>query len=195
MRILFVSPLYPPDIAPLAVYVKECARRMSAAQTVSLLVYAHIPELLSDVQIHTVSKNTPRIVRIIRAFFTYMRLVKNTDVVFLQNGVSMELPILLASYILRKRIVFYISDPVPVHSIEKNSFARFIFRTLCNRASSLLCTRELIPKIKNGKWNELAVPLPRPEIMPETAYPKDAFMEYEASWDVHMKKLKTYLIV
>jgi hypothetical protein len=64
MRILLASPLYPPDIAEPAPYVKELALRLSASHSVTVLTYGKHPETIERVRMHSVDKSTPRLVRL-----------------------------------------------------------------------------------------------------------------------------------
>ena len=64
MKILIVTPLYPPDIAGHSAYVKELALRLREAHTVTILAYNHIPEKIEGVNIITIQKHLPTLVRL-----------------------------------------------------------------------------------------------------------------------------------
>ncbi len=110
MRILLVTPLYPPDIKEPAPYVKELANRLSVNHAVTVLAYNHLPEAITGVQIITIEKSDVLLVRLVRFFQALRDLARDADVLYMQNGPSVELPILLLSLFVRKPIYLRLGD-------------------------------------------------------------------------------------
>ena len=90
MRILLITPLYPPDIAGTAPYVKELAERLASAHTVTILTYGHIPELVPNVIIHTVEKSSLLPLRIIRFCIKLISIAHASPFFFLKHTAHHE---------------------------------------------------------------------------------------------------------
>src|SRR3989344_1419984 len=99
MRILIATPLFPPDIEPSARYIKELAARLKARHQVTILAFTRLPEAIPGVTILSVDKKKPRLVRIFTFFIKALVALQTNDIVYVQNGPSVELPIRLAMLI------------------------------------------------------------------------------------------------
>ena len=168
MKVLIVTPLYPPEVADAAAYTKELARRISKDHEVTVVAYAHLPEKVPDVSVVTIDKRQPRLARL-RAFRKELaRAVKHTDVVLAINGASVELPLLLTHLSKSVRLIFCIADATA------HARAGFIERLMLARADAVV--RELPPH--------------RPEILPLESEPTEALAAYESAWTTHLYRLE-----
>ncbi len=199
MRMLLVTPLYPPDIAGPAPYVKELAKRLRETHTVTILAYGHIPETVPDVEIVTVEKRLPALVRM--ALFTWklIMLQRNADIVYVQNGPSAEVPFALASFFSRVPNMLRLGDTVALtHTAHRRLFHRTLL-TAMHRAQTLIIPKTTVPVVEAliatptlaKKCVRIPSPDVRPEIHPFHEYPKDALAHYEASWKAHIIALLT----
>lgn len=169
MRVLIVTPLYPPEVADAALYAKELARRFSKSHKVTVVTYAHLPEEACGVSVVTIDKRQPRLVRL-RAFREALVLaLKNADIVLAINGASVELPLLLTPIPKSVPLVFCTADAVA------HARAGLIERLAFARADTVV--REL--------------PQRRPEILPLEPEPTEALAAYEASWATHLRALES----
>ncbi len=169
MRVLIVTPLYPPEVADAAVYTKELARRLSNDHEVTVVAYAHLPEKVPGVSVATIDKQQPLLARL-RAFRNvFVHAVKNADVVLAINGASVELPLLLTPFPKSVPLVFCIADA------KAHARAGLIERLAFVRADAIV--RELPPH--------------RPEILPLEPEPTDALAAYEALWATHLHTLES----
>ncbi len=195
MRLLIATPLYPPDIAPLAVYVKELARRLSAESTeVTVLAYGHIPEKIDNVQIIPVRKDRPLLLRLFAMTLVLWDAMRDADVILVANGASVELPASILSFFTRKPIVFMVADRVALTSAQRHRILRYIFRTLCSRATYIIHDTDMeIPCHTNQKCVALALPLRRPEILPFAPLPENTFVAYENSWKEYLTQLHSHI--
>lgn len=180
MRILIATPLYPPDIAPSAPYVKELALRLSNHHNVTVLAYGHIPETIPNVHIVTVSKRAPLPVRILRFAKELFQNARNTDVLIIENGPSVEFPFLLAGLFIRRKKMFSMSDIV-AESRARGSFLYGILHRLAQDLAHVI-------------MDVTAFPLPRPEIHPFKPYPQEEFDAYETSWKKHITLIESHCI-
>lgn len=176
MKVVLATPLYPPDIAPPAPYIKELATRLNEAHDVHIVTYGHIPEAVFGVGIEAVSKRKRKVPRLISFTVALYRKSKWADVLFVENGLSVELPSLLCSLILKTPIIFHIGDV----SANAKSQRRFLPRLLQHLLK--LRAREIL----------YAIPMERPEILP---FGEPVNLEpYEHSWNEHVRLINETLL-
>jgi len=169
MRIVIATPLYPPDTAPQASYVKELATRLGTLLQVTIVAYGSYPEAIPGVRIVPVSKHQPKLLRLLAFFWILYRETRNAEVLYAENGPSAELPVGLLVRLIRLKLVVHLGDqPAHLRAARLEHF-------MTSRASNIVSE----------------IPLPRPEILPFTLYPEEALRAYEASWQEHIAMLTT----
>ena len=174
MRIVLVTPLYPPDTAPPALYIKELARRLSSAHDVTVLAYTSIPEAIPGVRIHAIQKRNPMVVRLLMFTWSFFKVTHTADVVCALNGASVELPLRIVLPYRHTPFVFIPIDTIGYTRVEKSPFLRRIHSWLLERA----------------RHTEHVIPGERPEILPFEPRPIDALTAYEKEWSAHIEKLQ-----
>jgi hypothetical protein len=174
MQILLLSPLYPPDIAPPAPYVKELLQRLAGTADVSLLTYGRLPEGVTDVLIVAIDKRRLLPVRLFAYTAALIQMGRKADVIYAQNGASVELPLWLASFFFRTPVVFCIGDAAAHRRAQARWLLRFVERLAHHKAKATVTD----------------VPPKRPIILPLEPRPEAALEAYEAAWSVHMQKLE-----
>ena len=167
MRVLIVTPLYPPEVADAAVYAKELAKRLAKRHEVTVVAYTRLPEQIPGVTVITIDKRQPRLSRLYAFRKAFENAIRDADIAFAVNGASVELPIALASRPKSVPLVFCLADTAA------HARAGIIERLAFGRARAIV--RDL--------------PLPRPEILPLEPIPETALAAYEASWETHLKAL------
>jgi hypothetical protein len=194
MKIVIISPLFPPDIAPLAVYVKELAQRLSATDVITVLAYTHIPEKIPGVRILAIGKEAPLFVRLFRFFIALMRELRHADIAFIQNGPSVEAPMLLASLFSHTKFIVRIGDAVGLTNTLHHKRTTSILYALLKRASYTMYDPKIsLPYSETSHMGKVETPTLRPEILPFQPYPTDAFDIYERSWKLHIEALKNII--
>ncbi len=174
MRIVLVTPLYPPEIVEPAPYVKELAKRLSGRHTVTILTYTRLPEKVAGVRIIAIDKRRPLLLRLVSFFFALVRAARSADVVYAMNGASVELPLALASFFISSPVVIRIGDAAAHERTKKNQLAQIIERFAFSRARRV---------IADG-------PRPRPELLPFAAFPNEALDAHGQSWNSHLRTLE-----
>ncbi|MBX2866349.1 hypothetical protein KTR10_00080 [Candidatus Kaiserbacteria bacterium] len=167
MRILIVTPLYPPDTAETAQYVKELAKRLSDQHKVTVVLYGHLPEELSNVETCCVDKRKPIVMRLFSFFKTLLRELRKHDMLYIINGRSVEVPVFFATKLRRIPHVFLPFDT----TAPLTSFGRTLQQT----------------SSKDISYANLS--LIRPEVLPFEEYPAEAFKRYEEDWKKHLESL------
>jgi len=192
MRILIATPLYPPDIAPLAVYVKELATRLSAEFDITILAYAHTPEKIDDVRIVAVKKNTVLPFRLFAFTRALWKEARNADLVFIQNGASVELPGIIVSLLVRTPFIVHFGDTTAIASAQKRRRFKTTAELIQRRSTHCIFGMESA-MVSAFPQKTTVVPLPhtRPEILPFAAYPTEAVKAYESSWTQYITTLCT----
>ncbi len=174
MKIIIATPLYPPDIASPAPYVKELAKRLKEKHEITVVIYGHLPEKVPGVSFVCVDKRHPLPLRLLRFSFALWKAVRDADMLYCENGASVELPAGLVTLFTRRPLIVHIGDPIARKNAEKNYLLKYIERFAARRA------REVI--------NE--TPTPRPEIIPLDPTPQAELDAYEKSWNTHINTLE-----
>jgi hypothetical protein len=189
MKILIATPLYPPDIKEPAPYVKELAKRLSPTHTVIILAYNHIPERIDGVTIITVEKSANVLVRLFRFFQSLRRHMASVDVLYVQNGPSVELPVLMSLSLATRtpKTILRLGDSVPLTKGDR-SFASRITNALMKRVA-VTFSHEDTCALCEVPTTVISRPLPRPEILPFPAQNAHSEKEYEDSWNEHVNAL------
>ena len=175
MRIILVSPLYPPDVAFPAPYVKELAKRLSniPGYTVTIVTYADIPEEVAGVKILSVSKHRPLYYRVLMYTLLLARATTGADIIYSENGASVELPVSIVSFFTRARLVLHLSDTFSHARASKSAVYGTIERLVLSRAKKVITES----------------PLEKPEILPFVPSSPTEIQAYEHSWHDHIKML------
>jgi len=170
MRIAIATPLYPPDTAPAAHYAKELAERLSHTHSVCVVAYSYLPEPIEGVRIVSVTKRLPLLLRLITYTASLFKAAQGSDVVYVINGASVELPLIVVSYITRTPFVYISADTTAA------------LRAGQSKALHFLQTKS----VQRSRMHVTSLPLARPEILPLEAPPTDALAAYESSWEAHL---------
>lgn len=173
MKIILATPLYPPDTAETAVYVKELAKRLNGQHEVTIVTYGQIPEKVGGVHIVSINKKYPLPIRLILYTLALWKAVQKAEIIYAQNGPSTELPVGALSLIIRKPLIFHIIDKTSHQKASKNR--------LLNRIENFV--------FKKAKKIITDTPFPRPEILPFEARPEEEILKYEESWEKHINEL------
>ena len=177
MRIAIATPLYPPDIAEPAPYVKELATRLSKNHEVTIITYGHYPEEIPDVRIVAVSKQRPLPIRLALYTLALLTAAKKTDVIYALNGPSVELPASIASFVTKATLLVFLGDASAHSRAQQKSVLKYLEGMFLRRAHSTITH----------------APLPRPEILPFSPYPTSELEAFNSSWDTHLNELENVL--
>ncbi len=108
MRILLVTPLYPPDIGRLASYTKRLATHLRERMDVSILTYGTIPETIPGVRIQTVPKTWPLLIRIFVYTMQLWREARNADILYVGDGASVGAPAIIIGTLRRLPVIRFV---------------------------------------------------------------------------------------
>jgi hypothetical protein len=192
MKIVLATPLYPPDTAIIAVYCKELAHRLKDHHEVSIVSYTPIPEKLDGVK--TVSAN--RLLPLPLRLFSFMRTLwkaRGVDIIYAQNGASVELPLALMSRVMRTPIVFHLGDAHAVQAIQNNNRLSKTFNMILNRSAAVISPPQHRPLLDNNAANVTycAEPIPKPEVLPFQNTSDQRIEDFTTSWQEHISILET----
>lgn len=187
MRITLVTPLFPPDTGAPAPYIKELAGRLPSCK-IDLLLYGHLPEYVSDIAYHCIDKRNIMPVRLFHFTKKLYTLAKQTDVLLVQNGPSVELPAIIISFVTRVPIVLCVSDTRARTKAQHTKVYAYVHKLLQKRVIKTICAIDQ----KETLLETIPVPVPRPEILPFETTP-GSLEAYETSWDTHTQALLNVL--
>ncbi len=174
MKIVLATPIYPPEIAELAPYVKELAKQLSKNHKVTIVTYGCIPEKIEGVKIVTANKNQPLPIRLISYTLSLWKESKTADITLAQNGASVELPLVIISFLAHRPIILSIGD---ISAHERAS--RSLFLGLIEKFA-----------VKRSKKIIYDMPKKRPIIYPFEERKEKEWNEYSSSWSEHLKNLE-----
>lgn len=177
MNIVIITPLFPPDIGDPAPYTKELAKRL-AGHTVTVWCYGHLPEKVAGVEIHTVSKRSSLMLRMLRLTKALYSNAKQDDILCVQNGASVELPAVIVSLLTRTPLVYAISDAIAQKHTQQSLLRGIVAKIARKRAVTVIEDSSGAP-----------LPLHKPEVLPLSPYPESAIEQYETAWKHHLSQL------
>jgi len=131
MKLLILSPLFPPDTGAPAPYVKNLVPHLSGHE-VTLVVYGHLPEAVDRAKIITLDKRWFKLKLLLRSFLTLLKEGRSADLVIINNGPSTELPAWAASFFFKTPITLCLSDPIAT-KISQSGLRKIINSLFCAR--------------------------------------------------------------
>ena len=176
MQLLLLAPLFPPDTGDPAEYAKELCARLRG-HTLTALIYGHLPELVSDVQLVTIDKRQWLPKRLFSYTLALYKNAKATGVIIVNNAPSTELPMLLVSFFLPVKIILCESDPLAQKSATAG-FYRFFHTALVKRCTKVI----VLPPMQLYK---------RAEVLPFSEQDKTQAEQRETWWQAHVTELTT----
>lgn len=196
MKILIATPLYPPDIAEPAPYVKELATRLKDEHSVTILAYNHIPEEIPGVRIVVVEKNQPLVIRLFHYIYSLYKEAKVSDCIYVQNGPSTEFPLILVTPFVHAPFVLRLGDETALSYAARDRFHAKLLKWAMRISHIVITHREssvhnelLASPMPEKNVHDIKRPHPRPEILPFREFPTDTMEAYEASWETHVREL------
>lgn len=223
MKILITTPLYPPEIAEIAVYSKTLAEKLSINHKITLLAYANHPLKAQGFSFIYVLKNKNFFTRIFLFFKALIKNINNQEILFLQSGISASLPAFLIAKIKNKKIVFrYFEDePEKRAQIKTNRFKIIIIKTIqkiiLKYSDTIICSTKLLKekliniyKTQNNKITIIEDPQNKKIILPfrkdkipqellQNTYVKNILEkgneENKISWEEHVLKLEKQFFI
>lgn len=183
MKVLLLTPLFPPDIADPAPYLKELVTHLSDKHTVHVICYGNLPEKVAGVQFTVIKKHYPTILRLFLCTIHLFKEALKHDSIVVENGPSTELPAFFVSIFFKNKMLLHQSD-------TKNDYAGF-----SKTIHSILSTRvnEILVCTDNETGTYLPPTLPRPEILPFSEISEKEMREYKDSWNTHLEKFNAVL--
>ena len=178
MKLLIVTPLFPPDTTDSAKHVKELSARLSK-DGVTVLLYGHLPEKSPTINYVCVDKRQSLLDRVFKFTQSFIQESKQANAIILQNGPSVELPALLASLFTKAPIIFMLSDTPALLRTKKHWPAKIIHSLLRQRCAHILDKKNI------SSW-----PPPKPIIHPLKAYPESAMKEFEKKWNEYLTLIR-----
>ncbi len=174
MKIVIATPLYPPDIAQPAPYVKELARRLCPKHAVTVVTYGHHPEHSNGVEIITIDKRLSLPIRLVRFARALRKAAKASDIVYVENGPSVEFPAGIIARLTRTPLVVHLGDNVAHRHAGETILYGLLERFAVSGAQAVITD----------------TPPPRPEILPFDPPPHEAMAAYTTWWTNHLEHLE-----
>ena len=142
------------------------------------MTYGKLPERVAGVRIVAVPKSRTLPLRLLEYTYTLLKAVRRADIVYAQNGASVELPLLLVSFFTATPIILCFGDAAAHARTKTHTLLRFIERMTSMRAKSLVYD----------------MPPPRPIILPLRPRPEQELLACEMAWKDHLSTLERLFV-
>ncbi|MCA9358052.1 hypothetical protein KC902_02200 [Candidatus Kaiserbacteria bacterium] len=176
MKVLIITPLFPPDTGAPAPYSKLLAKRL-AKHDVIVLAHGTLPETVPHATIISIPKNSLKTILIAKTL-RQLFLVK-TDLIVVNNGPAVELPMLIYSFFAKTPFILIESDPISL-SHSQTGLRALVHRNLRKRARGVL----QLPTHESDY-----LPL---EILPFRKIDTACQAAQDAWWNEHCKQIESY---
>lgn len=176
MKILLLTPLFPPDTGDPAPYVKELATRLHTHE-VTALMYGRLPESVPNVTIVTVDKRQWLPLRLFKYTAALWLNSKTAELIIVNNAPSTELPALLVSFLRSRKMLLCASDPIATSAAQSGIYK--IIHRLLNRR----CLKTIV--LPSGGIYK------KPEVLPFVQNDEHEHTRREAWWNTHIIELTT----
>lgn len=163
MKILIISPLFPPDTGAPAQYVKTLVPQLIENE-VTLMIYGYLPESVANTKIIMLDKRWSKIKLLLKSFLEIIKVGRDVDLIVINNGPSTELPALLASLVIKTSMTLCVSDPLAEKSSRTGIYAVIhkLFLKRVNKTITLpenenaYLPAEILPFTDNNTETEVA---------------------------------------
>lgn len=184
MRILVVTPLFPPDTAPAAHYAKELVTRLSREHDVTALLYGHLPEAVPNTHFLTIDKRRSAPRRLWQFLRAFLKLRKQVDVVMVCNGPSVEIPLAVACSLTNcPPLLFIESDQPALLRTKESRLSQFAHDKLSTFAKARVSLTD-----DNATAGDFVIP----EIHPLKDRPEAALGKWNELWETHTARLLSF---
>lgn len=140
MKILILSPLFPPDTGAPASYVKDLAERLAGEYDTTLLVYGYLPENVTGASISTVDKRALLPLRLL-SYTKSLLQQSDHNLVIVNNAPSIELPLLLVSLFKKNVYILIESDPIALKA-SKRGWYKVLHKIVQDRSKKIVVLAE-----------------------------------------------------
>ncbi len=95
MKIVVATPMYPPEIAEPAPYIKEVSAHLGKEHKVAIVAYASTSEKTANATLFTVNKRRPLPFRLLKYTYVLFEASQGADIIYVQGGTASGLPAIL----------------------------------------------------------------------------------------------------
>ncbi len=105
MKIIIATPLYEPEIAEPAPYVKKLAENLKNNHKITILAYTNNKEEIPGTKLVAIQKNQPIILRLIKYTLELNKASRDASVIYVPNGIASSLPAIIVSILSKKPVI------------------------------------------------------------------------------------------
>ena len=174
MKILLLTPLFPPDTGDPASYVKDLATRLSGHE-VTLLIYGRLPEAVPNIKIISIDKRQWLPLRLLKYTKSLWQNSEMTDLIIVNNAPSTELPALFVSTLRPRTMHLCESDSIAKVAAQSGMY-KIIHQLLKKRCQKTIG----LPDDKLHK---------KPEVLPFIQIDETVHARRERWWNNHLNEL------
>ncbi len=162
MKILIVTPLFPPDTGAPAPYTKQLLKHLNeAGYSITLITYGKLPESASYQKVIVINKRWPKWFLLLVGICCTLKEIRNHELIIVNNGPLSELPVLFASLFISKPIILCLSDPVAkqrtkhgFYHLIHNLLTRLVKKTIDLPPEETYLKPEKLPFTDKTDWQK-----------------------------------------
>ena len=110
MKIVIATPLYPPEIAEPALYIKELAHRLCEKHDVQVIAYTKQKQVETCPQVIPVDKRAPLIIRLFNFTGALWKASKAADYIFAESALASAIPAMAIGYVRRIPVMLHVRE-------------------------------------------------------------------------------------
>ncbi len=105
MRVIFATPIYPPEVGGPATYTVDLAERMRGEHHITIVTYADHAEPVPSTHLIQISKKQMLPMRLYKFYRALLREAKQADLIYVQNAVAAGWPAIWIGKKLNKPVI------------------------------------------------------------------------------------------
>lgn len=128
-KLLIATPIYPPEIGGPATYTKELTERLSGEYEIEIITFGDTisSPIFPNTKLHLIDKNNLMPIRLIKFFFKLILIIRNFDIVYVQNAMAAGLPVALALKLFKKPFMLkFVGDEAWERATQSKQTDKFL---------------------------------------------------------------------
>lgn len=193
MKLLVVTPVFPPEISSASREIKEMSllwQKDPRVQRLSILGLGRVHEEVENVSVFLLSKHQSRFLRMAKVGLSSFRLLREHTLLYAHEGVNSSLPALVAARLRRRVGVFHFTKDEFSHSRTNR-----LIQSLTFRAAHYILASEEYYKLIEESFPQYVSKTTRCEHapLPKSALPFEnedieRKKQEKQTWDTYAKK-------
>jgi glycosyltransferase involved in cell wall biosynthesis len=128
-KLLIATPIYPPEIGGPATYTKELAQRLISQYDIEIVTFGNTlsSPVFPNTKLHLIDNGSIMPIRLIKIFFKLILIIRNFDIVYVQNAMAAGLPVAIVCFMFRKPFILkFVGDEAWERATQNKQTEKFL---------------------------------------------------------------------